>query len=177
MPDTEIPFTAADARDIVSRTKFVSESRGVWNVEVKCITHAGTLVEATAGDEDEILDDHDGLLSTSPNIDEQEGYRTSHLDQVQSLEDELEKEYMRIKSVEEDLASDERAQMARIKEMAELKKCLASKVAEFRRVETTTLPMQRKNVRNMDQEYYNRLKKHEDRKVALRKQANGAIFK
>lgn len=177
MSNSELPLTAAEAKEIVSRTRFVSESRGVWKVEVRSITHTGTLVEATAGEEDEILEDFDGLPSTSINIDEQEGHLSSQMDQEQSLlEDKLEKEYQRIESVKEDLACDERAQMAKMVEIRKLKKDLASKLAELPRVETTTLPMKRKALRNMDQEYYNKLKKHKDLKVAVRKQANGTIL-
>ena len=166
MSNSEMPFTAAEAKEIVSRTTFISESRGVWKVEVKSITHGGTLVEATAGDDDETLDAHDGLPSTSPNIDEQEGYLTSLMDQEQSLEDKLEKEYKRIESVKEDLACDERAQMAKMVEIIKLKKYLASKLAELHRVETTTLSTKRKALRNMDQEYYRKLKTQEDLKVS-----------
>ena len=81
------PFTVAEARQIVSRTKFVSESHGVWSIEVKSLTHAGTLVEATAGYKDEILEDHGSLSSTKRSADRgrQEGRRISPEDEGQVL--------------------------------------------------------------------------------------------
>ena len=148
---------------------------------MKSFTHAGTLVEATAGDEDKNLDDHDCLLSAEPisEIEEETGHRTSLTDNEKTLEreskiieDKLEKEYKTIESVKEDLARDERAQVDIMVEIMKLKKHLASKVVELRKIETTTLPVKRKALKNMDKQYYDKLKKYEDAKVAVRKQAN-----
>ena len=53
---------------------------------------------------------------------------------------------------EEAYAHEERVQRGRIVEIVELKKDLARDMSELRRVETTTLPVQRK-AQNMDKEY------------------------
>jgi len=177
MSDFETPFTPAEARKIVSQTTFVSEHNGVWNVEVQSSTHAGTLVEATTENEDENMDDQDILPSTEPitEMEEEEGHCTSLIDDKQErkskiMEDELKKEYRVIRSVKEDLAKDERIQLQRMIEIMELKKELACKMAELRETETIILPLKRNASKNMDKEYYAKLKKHEDSEVALRKQ-------
>jgi hypothetical protein len=64
MSDLKPPFTEADAEKIVPGTKFISEGCDVWRVEVAGLSHAGTLVEATAEDDcqySECLDKYHGL--------------------------------------------------------------------------------------------------------------------
>jgi hypothetical protein len=177
MSDFETPFTPAEARKILSQTTFTSEHNGIWNVEVQSSTHTGTLVEATTGNEDENLDDRDSLPSTESftEMEDEEGHCTSLIDDKQernskAMEDELEKEYRIIESVKQDLAADERIQLRRMIEVIELKRQLACKMAKLREVETVILPLKRNASKNMDKEYYAKLKGHEDSKVAGRKQ-------
>jgi hypothetical protein len=181
MLDSQPPFTTAEAKRIVSRTTFVSESYGVWKIEIKSFTHTGTLVEATAGDKMENLDDHDGLPSAEPitETEDETGHRTSLTcnektfgKESKIVEYELEKEYRAIEELKEDLISDERAQMNKMVEIMNLKRYLANKVAELHQMETTTMQVKREAIKKRDKEYYNKLKKHKDAEVAVRKQAN-----
>jgi hypothetical protein len=70
------------------------------------------------------------------------------------MEDKLEREYNAIEDAEEDLAPEEREQMSKIMEIEELMRQLRRKFAELSKVETTTLPLKRETIKNMDRVYY-----------------------
>ena len=177
MLDFETPFTPAEAKKIVSQTTFVAEYDGVWNIEVQSSTYTGTLVEATTENEYENVDDRDRLPSTGPitEMEQEEGHGTSLMDierkrESKIMEDALEREYRVIRSVKQRLAQDEGIRLARMAEIMKLKERLACKMAELREIETIILPQKRTASKDIDKEYYAKLKKHEDSEVARRKQ-------
>jgi hypothetical protein len=154
-------------RKIVSDTTFVSESHDVWNIEVQSSTHSRTLVEATAGTAD-------GLSSSEANteIEEETVHRAIITDDEKPIEEKLEKEHKAIEKAKEEVVRDERAQIAKMIEIVKLKKQVTSILAAMRKTETTTLPVKHEAVKNMDREYYDKLKTYEDAKMARRKHAS-----
>jgi hypothetical protein len=175
--NTLSPLTSVEAGAIISQTRFISDSDGTWTIEIKSSTHTGTLVEATTENEDEYSGDRDHGASAQLMADsdkEETEYRMPvaadeerFMEEDETMKKELEEEYGAIESAKRDLARTEEEQMFKVRQITELKQQLARRVAELRKIETTTLPVKRQDVKSLDKKYYDKLKRHEDRKTAM----------
>ena len=171
MSDLHQALTPDEAKDVITRTKFVSSSKSVWECEVRSGSHPGILVEARVeiGFGDEHGNEHHNQRNDDLALPADAPAGTQNTDTklnapreddvaLHEQEKDLEQEYKAICSAKDDLMNAEAGQMGKIMHRQELKETIAKLTAEIRKVERTTLREKRTNVKAMEVEYWTKLR-------------------
>ncbi|KAI4217408.1 MAG: hypothetical protein LQ351_000003 [Letrouitia transgressa] len=89
-------------------------------------------------------------------------------EEAETIEEELKKEYDAIQTAKRDLMGNERGQMGKIMYIEKLKQKLSSNIDQLREMETKTLSLKRRDIKNMVKEYNKKLNWYEDTKTGQR---------
>ncbi|KAG8525267.1 uncharacterized protein KY384_008911 [Bacidia gigantensis] len=183
MSNRSLPMLFDEAKATVGRTKFVSHSPGVWEIEVKSTTSPIILLAATTttappppAGESENTDGQDQPLpadSVGKNEDldtVQPGAKTTDDDtpaeEMKAMQNFLEKQFKAIQIYKRDLVKLETDQMTRLALVKEYKQKIASTSADFQKIELTILFEKRHKIRGWDKAYFKKVKEYEDKKTS-----------